>query len=308
MAQFVPLKIDTDGQNWQAWAAKYRHEGNGIPILYVVRADGELAYAKSGSKQGDELPRFLLEHLATAGVIFSDAQLATLKSAVDDANELLEAGDEAAAVKRMDGLRKLGSLGKLGSHATVARQADTLYLKLVEQGTAALKSAQEQLDGDEPFDGILGVLAANRIYGRLPELRKEMGAAQRDLGKNPAFREPLKQAELLDKALAQLDKKQGAKQAAPALEAIVTRFPGTPAAKIATEKLAALGVDSPPPKGATKPTAVRTWTDATGGFRVEAEFVGLADGKVQLKRNDGKVITVPLDKLSEADQRFISAK
>jgi hypothetical protein len=40
VTQFVPLKVDTDGDGWGEWATKYRHEGNGIPILFVIRADG----------------------------------------------------------------------------------------------------------------------------------------------------------------------------------------------------------------------------------------------------------------------------
>ncbi len=47
----------------------------------------------------------------------------------------------------------------------------------------------------------------------------------------------------------------------------------------------------------------RTWTDATGSFTVEAVFVDLSDGKVRLKKTDGQVITVELEKLSSADQQ-----
>ncbi|WP_254510930.1 SHD1 domain-containing protein [Anatilimnocola floriformis] len=46
----------------------------------------------------------------------------------------------------------------------------------------------------------------------------------------------------------------------------------------------------------------RTWQDTSGKFSVEAEFIGLADGKVDLKKADGKVLSIPLDRLSETDQ------
>jgi hypothetical protein len=49
----------------------------------------------------------------------------------------------------------------------------------------------------------------------------------------------------------------------------------------------------------------RTWTDATGSFTVEAVFVDLSDGKVRLKKTDGRVITVELEKLSSADQQVV---
>lgn len=48
----------------------------------------------------------------------------------------------------------------------------------------------------------------------------------------------------------------------------------------------------------------RTWTDATGAFTVEAEFVDLVDGQIRLKRADGSVVSVGLERLSAADQEF----
>ena len=50
----------------------------------------------------------------------------------------------------------------------------------------------------------------------------------------------------------------------------------------------------------------RTWTDKTGKFRIEAEFVGEEDGVVTLRKEDGDEIEVPLDKLSSADKRAVS--
>lgn len=46
---------------------------------------------------------------------------------------------------------------------------------------------------------------------------------------------------------------------------------------------------------------MRTWTDSTGKFTVEAQFVSLTDGVVTLKRKDGKEVRMMLDKLSKAD-------
>lgn len=52
--------------------------------------------------------------------------------------------------------------------------------------------------------------------------------------------------------------------------------------------------------------AMRTWSDATGRFKIEAEFISLEDGKVRLRRADGKLLSpLPLEKLSEADRAFV---
>lgn len=47
----------------------------------------------------------------------------------------------------------------------------------------------------------------------------------------------------------------------------------------------------------------REWSDSTGKFKIEAEFVSLEDGKVLLKKPDGGQVTIPLEKLSAADQK-----
>ena len=58
---------------------------------------------------------------------------------------------------------------------------------------------------------------------------------------------------------------------------------------------------------ATCNAELRTWT-AVNGKEVEAEFVSNEKGIVKLKLEAGKVFEVPLDKLSELDQKFLKAK
>ena len=63
-----------------------------------------------------------------------------------------------------------------------------------------------------------------------------------------------------------------------------------------------------PPVAGKKPTdepPMRTWTSSNGKFTIEAQCVGVADGKVQLKKSDGKTLTLPLEKLSQADQDYL---
>lgn len=47
---------------------------------------------------------------------------------------------------------------------------------------------------------------------------------------------------------------------------------------------------------------MHTWSDASGRFQVAAVFVGLVDDKVRLRREDGRTVDVPLEKLSSAGQ------
>lgn len=47
----------------------------------------------------------------------------------------------------------------------------------------------------------------------------------------------------------------------------------------------------------------RQWSDATGKFKIKAEFVSLENGTVTLKKEDGEEIEIELKKLSIADQK-----
>ena len=51
----------------------------------------------------------------------------------------------------------------------------------------------------------------------------------------------------------------------------------------------------------------RTWNDKQGKFSVEAKLLKVEDGKAVLKRSDGQEINVPLERLSDADQKFIAS-
>jgi hypothetical protein len=59
---------------------------------------------------------------------------------------------------------------------------------------------------------------------------------------------------------------------------------------------------------APRPADARTWTDRTGR-QLEADFVGFADGKIQIKRtSDGKIFHLPLERFSDADQAFVKSQ
>ncbi len=51
---------------------------------------------------------------------------------------------------------------------------------------------------------------------------------------------------------------------------------------------------------------LRTWSDATGRFKVTAKFVEVSGGNVRLEREDGTALSVPLARLSEADRKVVA--
>jgi hypothetical protein len=61
------------------------------------------------------------------------------------------------------------------------------------------------------------------------------------------------------------------------------------------------------PFQAAEQAAVRTWTDSTGKFKIEASFAGKEGDNVLLTKTDGKTIKLPLAKLSKEDQDHVAA-
>jgi len=60
--------------------------------------------------------------------------------------------------------------------------------------------------------------------------------------------------------------------------------------------------------GGFLPASGRTWTDAKTGRTLEADFVGVKDGKVMVRNRNGKVIPIDLSLLSKSDQEFVAAQ
>jgi hypothetical protein len=52
----------------------------------------------------------------------------------------------------------------------------------------------------------------------------------------------------------------------------------------------------------------RIWVDATGEFRIEAQLLAVKDGWVRLRYNDGREVSIPLEKLSKPDQRYVTGQ
>ena len=51
--------------------------------------------------------------------------------------------------------------------------------------------------------------------------------------------------------------------------------------------------------------AARQWTSSSGEHRIEADLVSFDSERVRLKKEDGKIVVVPLDQLGDADRKWI---
>ncbi len=50
---------------------------------------------------------------------------------------------------------------------------------------------------------------------------------------------------------------------------------------------------------------LRTWTDASGKYQVEAVLVSASDGVIRLKKSNGRYCRIVMDKLSLLDQAHV---
>jgi hypothetical protein len=55
-------------------------------------------------------------------------------------------------------------------------------------------------------------------------------------------------------------------------------------------------------------TDFRTWTSSGGSYTLEAAMLKFEKGKVHLLRRDGTTTAVPIEKLSQDDQKFVRSE
>jgi hypothetical protein len=306
--QFVPLKVVTAGATWGNWARKYPPQGQGIPFLYVIRADGKLLYGQSGSKSGQELGQFMAEHLREAGRLLNDREVEFLETVVTAAKEHLAEGQKSAAVQQIATLSQLGTVGDLKSYSRLALEANDLAKQLIEEGLEQIENAASQLDLPKTqLDGALALAEAKTAYKGIAEVSNKVTEVYREAYRDPDKKQVLAQADAINRALARRKVRGGDKLAVRDLKRVIQRYPDTPGARLAAKHVAEISgetVASQPPAGGDE--EFRTWTGAQGKHQIEAKLVAIKKGWVQLQTRNGKKISLQVKKLSQADQDFLA--
>jgi len=78
-----------------------------------------------------------------------------------------------------------------------------------------------------------------------------------------------------------------------------------PEGEPATSQSESSGQEDEPSPSISEAPEVRMWTDSTGKFNVRAKLISVLDGKVKLEKEDGRIIELPIQRLSEADQQLV---
>ena len=71
---------------------------------------------------------------------------------------------------------------------------------------------------------------------------------------------------------------------------------------------ATLYAQPPASRSAKGPSSggIRTRADGSGKYKLRASLVDCEDGKVRLRKTDGDLITIPLERLSETDREWVA--
>jgi hypothetical protein len=307
VAQYISVYVNVDEAEGKAWRKKYGSPGNTLPYVYIIRADGEKLFSHSGIMDSRELRALLLAQAANVGRTLSAKETALLQKALDKAKRAHKNGDEGEAIKSLLVLKKLGPLGSINTYTGPAVEANRLVAKLAEDGKNTLRDVDAKFaDSNATFAAALAYARAKRTFAALPTLKADLAAADRKYERQRSLAAAIHQAELLDRAEVTAASHNNAKKAAEAFQRIISAYPDTEVAKVAAEDLKELP-DQGPAAAAAK-SAYRIWSDTTGRFSVKARCCGVRDGKLSLETEDGRMLQVPLYKLSDRDRKFLESE
>ncbi len=249
VAQFVPVKLDVDSPEYREWRSNHKAEGSTIPKLFIVRADGETLYGKSGSLSGNALPRMLTSALRHSGSILTPRDATTIMETTARFQELKDAGDISRAIKALSKVKRLGVPGKIKSYATSATQLNDLVNEMSKQVADKLaelqKSLEESSANEEAEIRLSTTMAFLRLkndYGGLQSVKPQILAFQKLLSRkehSQLFRE----ARIIDAALS-AKTKSSTKRAIEKLGALIESSEIEVIKTLATKTLGDLQADS----------------------------------------------------------------
>ena len=223
--------------------------------------------------------------------------------AKDTANEIVAHLGELAGASRAEGLREILAASQGGQYGGMKR-GKMLY-EFMAQGedevTVAVDDEVIILDDLRSEEwwmvkrlktGKEGVVPSSyvEVTGTIPQ------PAQSSSGIN-AGKSTVEQNRLEEERLAKEAAKNGASTRIPERQSSLT--PEASTSRRGSNRRSGGGKSKP------NPSRIRTWTDRSGTFKVEAEFIGLREGKIHLHKLNGVKIAVPVTKMSVEDLEYV---
>ena len=207
MAQVVPIKLDTGSEAWRTWARKHKAEGKGIPIVYVVRADGETLYANSGTLNDNQLKTLLTAAMNNAGLVLGEKDVQTLTEVANQFRQFRLNGDPKSALKSLKQAKRY--LGKSGQVSSYAKPAIDLHQEIqllvqaandsINQVASQIEKAKEQSEAEQ-IRAIQKYLGVKEQYTDLRSSKSELAKIQSSLRKSEQMKALYDDIRLLEMA------------------------------------------------------------------------------------------------------------
>ena len=307
MAQFVPLKVDTSTTEYAALQRKHRSEGNTIPKIFVIRADGQKLYAKSGSLSGDQLPSLLAAAVREMGRPLATAEVKALNEINSSIEKSLESKDLKEASNQFRKLKKLGDMGEINSFAQSALANNELAKKMADVVKGLADEYSANLDSQTKIETAIKVVQLKSAVGTLALFRVPMNELEKKTRSAFENVKDYSEVKAVAAALGKLQHKSPATRAR-AVETVtsyIQQSQDEQAKAYLTKRLDEAQVVVEKTDVAPNATAkVRTWTSNDGKFTIEASFVEFNGTDVKLRKRNGDVISVPINRLSGSDQKI----
>jgi len=234
-SKFVYLHIhcDKDKEAWNAWNKKYKSPGNAIPVIWIVKPNGEQAHSQLGGKDFVQLLTKYGKELATAATLTA-RQLGLIKAAAKEAEALLEEGKFVSAYEKLaEYAEDINSENKaLTKVKATLKKIEQAALEKIDSASELLATAKSEA---KRFDGAYQL---TYIESSLQDLEAVHKKAETAISK---FKEG-KDSELFAQARLFFDAREAAREednakAKKLYEKLIADHKGTEAAKRAKTRL-----------------------------------------------------------------------
>lgn len=294
----MSIEIDLDDaaqQRWLQGTAAKTGASIAMPYVFILTAEGKKVYAKN-SPHGD-LKELLTGALNSIGPALTPAEKAALVATIDSAEKSFQEENYGQAVSLL-----MNAKGATG-FSEPAIKARELFKNLGTAIEDKIKSADEVFEsGQGAFELAYDLLQVAQALPRNAPVRKEI---EKTIGVNQR-KESAADAIAAARELVRGDVVARSKRGdggEKIYKSVVTKFPDSPAAAVAAEKLEKLGVSHEPEQ--VDLSAIREWTDITGEHKINAKLVKTKEGWALLEKPGGEQMSIPIEKLSAKDQALL---
>ncbi|KAK5131914.1 hypothetical protein LTR08_000502 [Meristemomyces frigidus] len=232
--------------------------------------------------------------------------------AKDTAQEIVAQLGELAGAARAGGLREVLQ-ASAGTGAAGLKRGQMLYEFMAQsqdEVTVAVGDEVYVLDDVKSDEWWMVRRLKNGKEGVVPssyvEITGSVARAEDSISGLNAARSTVEQNRLEEERLARQAAKSGQSRDSPIPErasSLATEQPRRSAQRGGSSDKR--GSKDSAPKSRPNQTRLRTWTDRSGTFKVEAEFIGLRDGKIHLHKMNGVKIAVPVNKMAIEDLEYV---